>query len=98
MGAYRAFAPLAHAVGLIEDREAAVGPGEDRRHAPDRHAIAAPSFGRRLAVLVENLPRHGPALVPARPLRPDQDGFLPGVARHSRVLPPLAHSRGSHGL
>src|SRR5262249_14216327 len=80
----------------IDHREPAVRPGEDRDQAPGRHAVGAAPVGRRLAVLVEDLPRHRAAAVPAHPVRPGQDRFAAIVDGDDRVLAALARSGGGY--
>src|SRR5438309_99409 len=68
-------------------------PDEYRHQAPRWHSICFASVRGRLAGLVVNLPGKRSALVPAHSLRPNEDGFALGVARHDRMLPATSRVR-----
>ena len=51
----------------------------------------------RVAGLVEDLPRHGAALLPARSLRPGEDRLASRVSGHGRVFPVGCFARRGNG-
>src|SRR4051794_41251107 len=86
--------PPAGSLLSVDDREAAVGAGDDGRQAPDGDAPLDPAaLAGGPARAVEDAPGERPPTPPARVLGPDQDRVALRVGRDRRVLAIAAAGR-----